>query len=245
VNAQPPALNLEYADPRPPAGLLVRVEREARRLRRRRRTVGAAAVVTAVAVALGGGTLGGSFLADERPAPPPAVDADLPPAVPGARAEFTFPDGAKVWVYSDRDPRDPSHAVNCSGELPVPGKVVAACQTAGGFEPGYVGFGFGNYENQAQIPGFPTPPGRARVLVSGNFGGPVTRIVAEIEGRRVDAALARDADPAKGTYCAAGAFVAEEVKHPEVSLTAYRGAKVLARCNDVLGDMATSRTTWC
>jgi hypothetical protein len=228
--------DLEYPDPPPPADLVARVERGARRVRRRRRTAGAAAVATAVAVAAGGGTLGGSLLADEERPAPPAVDADLPPAQRNARAEFTFADGAKVWVYRDRDPRDRSHAVNCTGALPVPGQVVAACQTAGqGFPRGFVGSGFGNYENDAEIPGQPKPPpGLRRVLVSGGFGGPVTRIVVRIDGRSVEAALARDADPAVGTYWAAGALVAEDRPDPKVSWTAYRGTKVLTRCPDVL-----------
>jgi hypothetical protein len=114
--------------------------------------------------------------------------------------------------------------------------VVAACQTAGqGFAPGYVGAGFSSYENGAEIPGQPKPPpGLRRIVVAGGFGGPVTRIVVRIDGRSVEAALGRDADPAVGTFWAAGALVAEGRRDPAVSWTAYRGARVLARCPDVL-----------
>ena len=184
--------DLDYPDPPPPPDLLPRIAREARRVRRRRRAAGAVAVVAAVATTALAGTAAGGLLADDEP-PPPAVEVDLPPAHKNARAMFTYPDGARQWVYRDRDPHPPHGPVSCSGDLPVPGQVVASCQSAGDFDAPGPQLGFGSFGSQ-DVAGHPAPSGKRRVSASGSFGGPVTRVAVRVAGHTAEASLARDAD---------------------------------------------------
>jgi len=239
-------LDLDYPAPTPPPDLVPQLRSRARSLRRWRRVGGAAgAAVAVVLVATTLTSVVGGRETQPLPATPQVAgrpDVELPPAVPNAKAPIRWPDGVTLWIYRNDGQTVTDRPKDCAGWLPRPGEkdVVAYCEPAVTLAGDRFQVGFVVHALDALVDGHPTPKGVNRSYIGGSVGGPVTRIVVTVGDQEVEATLARDVDPRKGTYWAAAFLRPKSAGNEQVRWTVYSGSKKVGICSAIAGSECNS-----